>query len=156
MRPFCSDRGRGLARSIDSAVGAGFQNANALLSSVHGRAVRRTPGHGLRAIVTAMDILQDRDRLAECFRLLDRLRERMLDGTRYLGMFGLDHEAAKAVYAAWLETLDREHSPNGAPRNTSQADCSTTSRATFRLDAVALGIDGEHEQLDLNEQLQHD
>jgi len=60
----------------------------------------------------AGDILQDRDRLAECFRLLDRLREsritNMLDGTRYLGMFGLDHESAKAV---WSGTLDREHSP---------------------------------------------
>jgi hypothetical protein len=59
----------------------------------------------------AEDILQDRDRLAECFRLLDRLRQRMLDGTRHLGMFGLDHETAKVVYAAWLATLDREHSP---------------------------------------------
>jgi hypothetical protein len=88
----------------------------------------------------AGDILQDRDRLAECFRLLDRLRQsritNMLDGTRYLGMYGLDHEAAKAVYGAWTETLDREHSPEWRePRNTSQADYSISDGGKYRIDA---------------------
>jgi hypothetical protein len=59
------------------------------------------------------DILQDRDRLAECFRLLDGLRESgstdVLDAASYL--FGIDQETAKAVHAAWSTTFDREHSP---------------------------------------------
>jgi hypothetical protein len=64
------------------------------------------------------DILQDRDRLAECFRLLDHAAEDvpkdvldLLDPSSYLASFGVDRETAEALHAAWLETLDREHSP---------------------------------------------
>lgn len=60
------------------------------------------------------DILQDRERLAECFRLLDRVRglssTDVLDARAYLSMFGLDPETAKAVQIAWTQTFVREHS----------------------------------------------
>jgi len=35
----------------------------------------------------------------------------VLDPSSYLASFGVDFETAKAVHVAWLETLDREHSP---------------------------------------------
>jgi hypothetical protein len=63
----------------------------------------------------ADDILPDRDRLAECFRLLDRLwksgSETYSDATDYLGAFGLNRVTAQAVHDAWVVTFDREHSP---------------------------------------------
>jgi len=60
-------------------------------------------------------ILQNRDRLSECFRLLDRLQRSgstdPVGATAYLSTFGLDPKTATAVHAAWTTTFDYEHSP---------------------------------------------
>ena len=72
------------------------------------------------------DILQDRERLAECFRLLDRVRglssTDVLDARAYLSMFGLDPETAKAVQIAWTQTLSASIRRKRGPSGTSQAN----------------------------------
>jgi hypothetical protein len=63
-----------------------------------------------------MDILQDRERLTECFRLLDRLWDSDLRNnasaySAYLASLGVDRKIGQAIHDAWVMTFDREHSP---------------------------------------------